>query len=77
MTCDVCGHGSFHSAHVTRSFTVDDKLYVVERIPAEICDRCGAPSFTAEIAERLRRLIHEPHEKGRIIPAEILEFHAA
>ena len=77
MTCEVCGHDRFHPASVTRSFTVDDKLYVVEGIPAEVCDRCGAHSFRAEIADRLRRLIHEPHPKGRIIPAEVLEFHAA
>ncbi|MCP4589145.1 MAG: YgiT-type zinc finger protein [bacterium] len=77
MICDVCGSTGFHSAEVARTFTVEGKLVVVEGIPAEVCDRCDAPSFTADVAERLRRLVHEPHQPDRIIQAEVLHFHAA
>jgi HTH-type transcriptional regulator/antitoxin MqsA len=77
MICAVCGQAGFHSAFVTRTFTVDGKLLVVEGIPAEICDRCEAASFSAEVGEQLRRLIHEPHQPVRLIQAEVLAFHAA
>lgn len=77
MNCDVCGHDAFRSETVSRSFVVNRKVYLVDGIPAEVCERCGAPSFTAEVGERVRCLIHEPHARGRIVPAELLEFHAA
>ncbi len=77
MICDICGHAGFHSALVTRTFTLDGKLLVVEGIPAEICDRCEAVSFNAEVGEQLRRLIQEPHQPARVIQAEVLEFDAA
>jgi YgiT-type zinc finger domain-containing protein len=77
MICDVCGSASFHTALVSRTFTVDGRLLVVEGIPAEICERCEAASFSAEVGEQLRRLIQEPHQPARVIQAEVLEFHAA
>jgi HTH-type transcriptional regulator/antitoxin MqsA len=77
MTCDLCGHTDFKPSEVTRTFTVDGRLIVVEGIPAEICGRCEAASFSAEVAERVRRLVHEPHEPARIIQAEVLPFPAA
>jgi len=75
--CEKCGRTTFRSEEVTKTFTVGDKLIVVEGIPAEICDNCGEASFSAGVAERLRRLVHEPHQPTRVIQAEVLQFHAA
>ncbi len=77
MTCDVCGNTTFHSATVSKAFNIDGRLFWVEDIPAEICDRCGEESFTAEIAESLRKLVRAPDRAGRIVQAEVLRFHAA
>ncbi len=77
MTCDVCGNTSFHPANVSKAFNVDGRLFWVEDIPAEVCDRCGEENFTAEIAESLRRLVRAPDRAGRIVEAEVLHFHAA
>ena len=77
MTCEVCGHTGFHSAQVSKTFTIEGKVMVVEGIPAELCDGCGEANFSAEVAERVRRLVHEPHQPGRVIEAEVLRFDAA
>ncbi len=77
MTCEVCGYTSFHAAGVSQGFNVNGRLFWVEDIPAEICDRCGKANFTAEIAETLRRLVRAPNRSGRIVQAEVLRFHAA
>jgi len=77
MICEVCGQDSFHAAEVSRTFTLDDKVFVVEGIPAEICDRCGAANFRGSVAEQVRRLVHEPHPISRVIQAEVVRFHAA
>jgi YgiT-type zinc finger domain-containing protein len=76
MICEVCGNDTFHSGKVNRTYTINDKLFVVEGIPAQICDRCGAASFRADVAEQVRRLVHEPHAAARIIQAEVLEYQA-
>jgi YgiT-type zinc finger domain-containing protein len=77
MICETCGNKTFHAATSTETFHVGGRLVVVEDIPAQICDRCGAPSFAAQVAERVRRLIHESHAPARVIEAEVLEYHAA
>ena len=77
MTCDVCGHTVFHSAQVSKTFTIEGKVMIVEGIPAELCDACGEASFNADVAERVRRLVHEPHQPTRVIEAEVLQFNAA
>ena len=77
MTCDNCGQTVFRPDEVTKTFTVDERLIVVEDIPAAVCDGCGATHFSADVAERLRRLVHEPHQAVRVIQAEVLRFHAA
>jgi HTH-type transcriptional regulator/antitoxin MqsA len=77
MTCEVCGNQSFHATRVSQGFNVEGRLFWVEDIPAEVCDRCGETNFTAEIAESLRKLVRAPHRAGRTIQAEVLRFHAA
>ena len=77
MICEICGHSHAHPGKVTETFRADGKVIVVEGIPAEICDRCGAASFSAEVAERVRRMIHGPHKAVRVIEAEVLDFQVA
>jgi YgiT-type zinc finger domain-containing protein len=77
MICESCGNATFHSGSSNETFSIAGRIYVVEDIPAQICDRCGAPSFSADVAERVRRLIHEPHKAGRLVQAEVLQYDAA
>jgi HTH-type transcriptional regulator / antitoxin MqsA len=50
---------------------------VVEGIPAQVCERCGEPTFSADVAEHVRRLVHEPHQPVRVVSAEVLAYRAA
>lgn len=77
MNCKVCGNNSFHDEAVSETFTINSRVIVIEDIPSNICDRCGASNFSAEVAERVRRLVREPHGMARKIEAEILEYTAA
>jgi YgiT-type zinc finger domain-containing protein len=77
MTCEVCGNQSFRATRVSQGFNVDGRLFWVEDIPAEVCDRCGEANFTAEIAECLRKLVRAPDRSSRTVQAEVLRFHAA
>lgn len=77
MICDVCGNGTFRNETTAESFVVGGRIVLVEDIPARICERCGAANFSAEVAERVRRLVNEPHVPSRRIEAEVREYSAA
>jgi len=75
--CTACGATGFRPGEASRTFCVNDRIYMIERIPARLCVRCAEPVFSAEVAERVRKMIHGPHRTKRVIEAEVLEFEAA
>jgi YgiT-type zinc finger domain-containing protein len=77
VICDVCGCDSFRAESVSETFRVDDRVFVVENIPAQVCERCGEAVFAADVAEQFRRLVHGPHQPVRIMSAEVIAYHAA
>ena len=77
MICDVCGCEEFQSEHVSETFRVADRVFVVENIPADVCNRCGEPRFSASVAEQVRELVSGPHQPTRVISAEGLSYRAA
>jgi YgiT-type zinc finger domain-containing protein len=77
MTCEVCGRTSFRNEQVSKAFSIENKLVLVEGIPAEICNHCGEANFDAQVAEQVRHLVRDPHQPARVVPTEVLQFHAA
>ena len=77
MKCHACGADRFRPGQVTETFHIDERIYVVEGIPVEVCDQCGEAIFAAEIAEQVRRLVQGPHETLRELRAEVVAFRAA
>ena len=77
MTCDVCGNEKFRDAMSDETFNVNGQLIVVEKIPSQICERCGEANFSAHVAEAVRKLVNGPHQPTRVVRAEVLEYRAA
>lgn len=75
--CLVCGGTDFREGTTTHTVRTGDRIVVVENVPALLCVRCEEPQLEAGVADRIRRLVHEPHEPARLIQAEVLEFKAA
>lgn len=61
--CHVCKNVSASHALVSEVFAVDSQRVLVERIPAEVCDRYGEPTFSSETTEKIRNLV-----RGSSIP---------
>jgi HTH-type transcriptional regulator / antitoxin MqsA len=59
FSCQVCGGTAARNEFVSEVFTVDGRRVLVEHIPAQVCERCGEPTFSRETTERVRRLVHE------------------
>ena len=59
FSCQVCGGTAARNEFVSEVFTVHGRRVLVEHIPAQVCERCGEPTFSRETTERVRRLVHE------------------
>ena len=57
--CHVCGATAARNEFVSEVFAIDGRRVLVEHIPAQVCVRCGEPTFSRETGEEIRRLVHE------------------
>ena len=60
--CHVCGSEESHQALVNEIFQINGRFYLVEQIPATVCDRCGEETFSRETTERIRVMLHSEAE---------------
>ena len=70
-SCHVCGNTAARSECVSEVFTVEGRRMLVERIPAQICERCGEATFSRETTERIRQLVHGPARPVRTVPLDV------
>ncbi|MFC1805728.1 YgiT-type zinc finger protein [Planctomycetota bacterium] len=69
--CHVCGCEAAKNELVSEVFAVDGRRVLVERIPAQVCRRCGEPTFSRETTERIRRLVHGAGQPVKTVPLEV------
>jgi len=69
--CHVCGATTARSESVSEVFTIDSRRVLVERIPAQVCQRCGEATFSRDTTERIRRLVHGAGTPIRTVPLEV------
>ena len=71
FTCHVCGNTNARSELVSEVFNLDGRRVLVERIPAQVCERCGDATFSRETTENIRRLVHGEGRPVRTIPLDV------
>ena len=69
--CHVCGGAAAREDLVSEEFTVDERRVLVERIPAQVCERCGEATFSRATTEKVRRLVHGEGRPVRTIPMDV------
>ena len=69
--CHVCGGTEARAELVSEVFCIEDRRALVESIPAQVCERCGEPTFSRETTERIRRLVHGAGQPVRTVPLEV------
>ena len=74
MKCEVCGIGERHEKQIGYSLLLDDKFVVVEHVPASVCDRCGEPSFTPDVVDRLQQTLWRAHAPVKTLETPVYEF---
>jgi hypothetical protein len=61
---------------VTYTLLKDDRLYVIENVPARVNVDTGEQYFAPETVEQLQRIIWEQPEPVRVIEAPVFKFAA-
>ncbi len=71
FNCHVCGNTTAKTGFVNEIFTVDSRRVLVERIPAQVCARCGEPTFSLETTEKIRRMVHGEGHPVKTVPLDV------
>ena len=75
MTCDVC-HGNVTEGKIKFTVELDDKLMVVENVPAKVCGQCGERLFYPDTVEKLQKTAWEQNDPVRIIETPVFDFNS-
>jgi YgiT-type zinc finger domain-containing protein len=61
-----------------KSITVDlrigEKLFVVEEVPAKVCNRCGEKVFTPPITRELQNLVKRRRKAPRTVKVPVFSL---
>ena len=74
MKCEVCGIGKRRRKRIRYSLALEDRMVVVDHVPASVCDHCGETSLTPEVVGRLQRTIWRSQRPVRILETPVYEF---
>jgi YgiT-type zinc finger domain-containing protein len=72
MTCPTCRTGHTVPGTATKTLERGSTLVVVRHVPAEVCDRCGAPLYGGAVVEQLLALLETAYQGG--VAFEVREF---
>ncbi|MCU0544029.1 MAG: YgiT-type zinc finger protein [Oscillatoriaceae cyanobacterium Prado104] len=72
--CHVCGSTEVQENLVDEVFRVNGKLFVVEKIPATVCSRCGEVTFSMEKAERVRKMLNGDSKPVKSIEVDVFAY---
>ena len=61
-SCSVCG-GTLTSKTITYTQTVDDQVFIVADVEAEVCGQCGEQYLSPDTVDRIQELM----EHGRAV----------
>ncbi|MBW4459215.1 MAG: YgiT-type zinc finger protein [Nodosilinea sp. WJT8-NPBG4] len=72
--CHVCGSKESSKIYTTEVFRLGDKFYLVENIPATVCENCGEEVFSREATENVRAMLHGESEPSRSIAVDVFAY---
>jgi len=66
MSCDVCAVGERHPQLIRYSLSMNDRLILVDHVPAVVCNRCGEVTLSPDVVERLQQTVWQTRASGQI-----------
>jgi HTH-type transcriptional regulator / antitoxin MqsA len=76
MRCVFCG-GETKKMSVTFSYEEEDKYFLVENVPAEVCERCGEKTYSPEVTDELLKFAKKQFRPVRKVEVPVFDFAAS
>ncbi len=73
MTCEFCS-GKTRKKKVKRQHWLQDRLYIVENVPAEVCPDCGERYFRAATLDEIDQYISAEHKVKEHLDVEVVSL---
>jgi len=73
MRCRMC-HSDMEEKLITVDLRIGDKLFVVEEVPAKVCNHCGEKVFTPAITRKLQNLVKRRRKAPRIVKVPVFSL---
>lgn len=73
MTCDFC-QGTTKTRRVKMHHMRKSRLYIVENVPAEICQECGERYYHATTLDAIDRLLDGKHKVKKRLQVEVVSM---
>jgi len=76
MKCVFCG-GETTKKRVTFSYEEEDRYFLVENVPAEVCERCGEKTYSPEVTDELLKFAKAQFTPVRKVEVPVFDFAAS
>ena len=76
MICEFC-NGETKQKYVNRQHWLKKKLYIVEKVKAEVCAECGERYFHAKTLDAVDDYLSKKHSVKANINVEVVHFNQA
>jgi YgiT-type zinc finger domain-containing protein len=73
MICDFC-QGETKPRRVKKHHRYKGRLYVIENVPAEVCQECGERYFHATTLDAIDRLLDSDHPVKETLQVEVVSL---
>lgn len=73
MKCPFCD-GTMESRNVTFSDEGDDGYFLVENVPAEVCNKCGGKTFSPQVTDDLLKISKPGSKPVKTVSVPIFDF---
>jgi len=74
--CSAC-QGELEARLNTFTSWIDDRLVVIENVPALVCKQCGETYYAPEIVERIQKLVWSGVKPTRTVETPVYDLNAA
>ncbi|MBI4563746.1 MAG: type II toxin-antitoxin system MqsA family antitoxin [Planctomycetes bacterium] len=71
--CEYCP-GRVRPGHTRVDLRKGNHLVVFQDVPADVCDRCGAAYFSAEVTDRLQKAVRRGIRSRKNIKVPVVKF---
>ena len=73
MKCVFCS-GETKKMTVTFSYEEENRYFLVEHVPAEVCDQCGEKTYSPEVTAELLKFAKDKFKPAKKLEVPVFDF---